>query len=127
MTIAARRLAFASCRSGELPPAISDCVGKTVRCPEGVTIGKVIDVILTEEGDAIRFCIVSFGSVTHFGDDCRVVPFEICCFEPGAECVSCTLAADALRDAPIYLPGHEAMDEAWWRRVEDYYGARSAA
>ena len=121
MTVSARRLANAVWRTGELPAELPPCMNKPVRCTGGGTVGKIMDVVLDDSSGTILFCVVSFGSMPHFGDDCRVVPFDVVQLDSKTGHVVVTLDPEALRDAPIFLPGHEAMDESWWQRVEDYY------
>jgi sporulation protein YlmC with PRC-barrel domain len=121
MTVSARRLANAVWRTGELPAELPPCMNKPVRCTGGGTVGKIMDVVLDDSSGTILFCVVSFGSMPHFGDDCRVVPFDVVQLDSKTGHVVVTLDPETLRDAPIFLPGHEAMDENWWKRVEDYY------
>ena len=91
MTVSARRLANAVWRTGELPAELPPCMNKPVRCTGGGTVGKIMDVVLDDSSGTILFCVVSFGSMPHFGDDCRVVPFDVvqldfenraCCRDP---------------------------------------------
>ena len=111
MTVSARRLANAVWRTGELPAELPPCMNKPVRCTGGGTVGKIMDVVLDDSSGTILFCVVSFGSMPHFGDDCRVVPFDVVQLDSKTGHVVVTLDPETLRDAPIFLPGHEAMDQ----------------
>lgn len=123
MTIAARRPGHWAWRHGELPPECPPCLNKTVRCAGGHAVGKLVDLVIDDATGRVLFAVICFGSMPRVGDDCRVVPFEACRHDPSSDCITVSLARETLRDAPIYLPDHDAMDDDWWVRVDAYYQA----
>jgi hypothetical protein len=99
--------------------------GTSVYDPRGIKLGTVEDVMIDKTTGRIAYAILSFGGFLGIGGRHHPLPWDALRYDPALSGYVVNLTREQLEKAPTYgdktPPPWE--DEAWGRRVHDYYGA----
>jgi hypothetical protein len=95
------------------------CSGKPVLSPEGERLGSLYGRIDLADGESLAFFIIHLGSMARIGDDARLVPCEA--LRDDGDTVRLTIAAETVRQAPIFVEGARCECEGWLQKLRTYY------
>lgn len=99
--------------------------GTDVYNRSGEKLGSIRDVMIDKKSGRIAFAILSFGGFLGIGDRYHPLPWATLSYDKKVGGYVVDLDPSVLEGAPAY--GSEETiawgDEAWQRRLHDYYGA----
>ncbi len=99
--------------------------GTNVYDNAGEKLGDVEDVMIDKRSGRIVYAVLSFGGFLGMGDRYYPLPWSTMTYDQDLGGYRVNLDKQILEGAPYYGPDQEVAweDEAWGRRVHDYYGA----
>jgi hypothetical protein len=103
----------------------SKVTGTTVYDMAGEKLGHVEDVMIDKQSGRITYAVLSFGGFLGMGDSHHPMPWSILKYDASLGGYRVNLDRRTLEGAPTYA-GNEYgnwEDEAWARKVHDYYKA----
>jgi hypothetical protein len=108
--------------SGQLISA-ADVEGTSVYDLAGEKLGSVETVMLDKRSGRIAYAVMSFGGFLGVGHKHHPLPWQTLTYDPVMGGYVVDLDRDRLEGAPVYDDGVMPLDdEAFGRRVHDYYG-----
>ena len=105
--------------------AADKVAGTSVYNNAGEKLGDVEDVMIDKRSGRIAYAVLSFGGFLGLGDKHYPVPWSTMTYDPGLGGYRVNLDRKMLEGAPAYSGDEQIRweDEAWARRVHDYYKA----
>jgi hypothetical protein len=99
--------------------------GTTVYDTKGEKLGTIEDVMIDKETGRIAYAVMSFGGFLGIGDRHHPLPWSTLHYDQTIGGYVVNLDRDMLEGAPAYADDEavEWDDEAWGRRVHDWYRA----
>jgi hypothetical protein len=99
--------------------------GTTVYDTHGEKLGTVEDVMIDKETGRIAYAVMSFGGFLGIGDRHHPLPWSTLHYDRSLPGYVVNLDRRQLEGAPAYADDEVVQwdDEAWGRRVHDYYRA----
>ncbi len=109
--------------------AASKVNGTNVYNPAGEKLGSVYDVMINKVSGNTEYAILSFGGFLGIGDSYYPLPWKALRYDPRQGGYIVDVDKARLEGAPSYAANDTAEwdDEAWGRRVNDYYGVPGVA
>lgn len=100
--------------------------GTPVKNRLGDTLGTIERVMIDKPTGRVAYAVMSFGGFLGIGESRHALPWSVLTYDPELDGYVVDIDQDRLRDAPTFMPDEDVDwgDEAWGRRVHDYYGAR---
>ena len=100
--------------------------GTSIYNPRGDNLGSVEDVMLDKVSGRIAYAVVGFGGFLGIGNRHYPLPWEKLKYDTSMGGYVVDLDKRTLEGAPSYADNEAVTweDQAWGRRVYDYYGAR---
>lgn len=98
--------------------------GTEVYSAGGDKIGSINGVMLDKQSGKVAYADMSFGGFLGIGDRHHPLPWGMLHYSPKRGGYVVDLDPKVLKEAPNYAPEEKLdwADEAWGRRVHDYYG-----
>ena len=117
MNVANGNVAHANVRS-------SDVRGTNVYNSDGEHLGQIDDVVIGKQDGKVKYAIMSFGGFLGIGEEYHPMPWDSLDYSPEMEGFVVELSREQLEGAPRYPVRDEPdwTDEAYGRRVYEYYG-----
>lgn len=94
--------------------------GRTVKATDGTDIGMVMDLLVDDQENKVRFLVVEHGGFLGFGESRTLVPVEAITKTTANE-VLIDQSREKVTSAPTYVPSLVA-DRAHHASVYDHYG-----
>jgi hypothetical protein len=100
--------------------------GTPVKNRLGDTLGTIERVMIDKRGGRVAYAVMSFGGFLGIGENRHPLPWSVLTYDTGLDGYVVDIDKDKLRNAPTFKPNEKVdwSDEAWGRRVHDYYGAQ---
>jgi PRC-barrel domain len=96
--------------------------GTPVASPAGERIGTIEKLMIDKPTGKVAYAVMSFGGVLGVGKSRYPLPWNMLEFDPDIDSYVVDLDPDRLEGAPVYEEGAtDWSDEAWGRRVHDFY------
>lgn len=96
--------------------------GTAVYSPKGEQLGEVEDIVIDKKSGTVKFAVMSFGGFLGIGERYHPVPWSMLEYDVKRGGYVVPLDKQELEKAPAYDVGElQFGDEAWNRRVYDYY------
>ncbi len=98
--------------------------GTDVYDTAGEKLGTVETVMLDKQSGRIAYAVLSFGGFLGIGNQHHPMPWQTLHYDPDRQGYVVNLDRTRLEGAPVYAAEDTTMlnDEAFGRRVHDYYG-----
>jgi sporulation protein YlmC with PRC-barrel domain len=98
--------------------------GTNVYDTAGEKLGEIEDVMIDKRSGKIAYAVMSFGGFLGIGDRYHPLPWQKLTYDTGLGGYRTDLDRRSLEGAPSFAEGEPVAweDEAWGRRVHDYYG-----
>lgn len=98
--------------------------GTAVYNLSGEKLGSINNVMIDKITGKVAYADMSFGGFLGVGDRHHPLPWSVLNYDAKKEGYVVNLDKDQLKDAPAYSEGDRLNweDEAWGRKVHDYYG-----
>ena len=109
---------------GRLIPA-DKVEGTSVYNPKGEKLGSIENVMIDKISGKVAYADMAFGCFLGLGDKHHPLPWSILKYDPSKGGYIINVEKTILENAPNYDPKDDDVDwgdEAWGRRVHDYYG-----
>jgi len=103
----------------------SKVAGTSVYDTQGGKLGVIDDVMIDKETGRIAYAVMSFGGFLGIGDRHHPLPWSTLHYDRAVGGYVVNLDRRQLEGAPAYADDEDIQwdDEAWGRRVHDYYRA----
>lgn len=100
--------------------------GTAVYNARGDKLGTVYDIMLDKMSGRVAYAVMSFGGFLGIGDRYHPLPWSVLTYDPAMGGFVVNLDRSKLEGAPTYGANETVSweDEAWGRRIHDYYGTR---
>lgn len=97
--------------------------GTNVYNPRGDKLGSIENVMIDKTSGKVAYAVMSFGGFLGMGDSHHPLPWKVLQYDTEQGGYIVDLDKKALEDAPSYRTDEQVdwEDEAWARRVHDYY------
>jgi hypothetical protein len=113
--------------NGRLIPA-DKVEGTSVYNPNGDKLGEIENVMIDKISGKVAYADMAFGGFLGMGDKHHPLPWSVLHYDPGKGGFVINLDKKTLENAPSYDPEEATEvdwgDEAWGRRLHDYYGVQ---
>ncbi|MGE8317951.1 MAG: PRC-barrel domain-containing protein [Comamonas sp.] len=97
--------------------------GTNVYNPAGDKLGSIDSLMIDKLSGKVRYAVMEFGGFLGMGTDVYPLPWETLKYDPGMGGYVVSLAKEQLEQAPRYERATTPeYDEAYGRKVNDYYG-----
>lgn len=98
--------------------------GTTVRNRAGEKLGSIENVMIDKLTGKVAYAVMSFGGFLGIGDRHHPLPWSMLTYDTGKGGYVVNLDKKTLEGAPTYGEKERVNweDEAWGRKVHDYYG-----
>jgi hypothetical protein len=98
--------------------------GTSVYNTAGDKLGSVYDVMLNKISGQTEYAVMSFGGFLGIGEKYHPLPWKELTYDTSLGGYVVNLSRERLERAPAYSAEEMARwDDAWDRRIGDYYGA----
>jgi len=100
--------------------------GTQVKNRLGDSLGTIEKVMIDKVSGKVAYAVMSFGGFLGLGESRHPLPWGVLAYDTDLDADVVDIDKDRLRNAPTFMPEENVdwSDEAWGRRVHDYYGAR---
>ena len=97
--------------------------GNEVYNPQGETLGSIEDIMLDVPHGRIAYAVLSRGGVLGIGDKLYAIPWHALVLDTDRKCFVLDVSAERLSQADGFDKDDwpSMADEAWARRVHDFY------
>ena len=107
--------------------AASNVNGTSVYNTAGDKLGSIYDVMLNKSSGQTEYAVLSFGGFLGIGEKYHPLPWNTLKYDTGLGGYVLGISRERLEGAPVYGADEMARwDDAWDRRISDYYGKGSA-
>ena len=98
--------------------------GTSVYNTRGESLGSIHNVMINKLNGRVAYAVMSFGGFLGIGEEYHPLPWEVLTYDTNLGGYVVNLDRAKLEGAPRYRAGETVNwnDEAWGRRVSDYYG-----
>jgi sporulation protein YlmC with PRC-barrel domain len=100
-------------------------IGDEIENPEGESLGKIDDLMISLRNGAVEFAIIEFGSVLGMGGKLFAVPFHELRLDPARKIFILKRDKEYLKQSPGFDKTHwpDTNDHSYFENVTMYYGS----
>jgi len=113
--------------NGRLIPA-DKVEGTSVFNPKGDKLGEIENILIDKISGKVAYADMAFGGFLGMGDKHHPLPWSVLSYDTNKGGFVINLDKKMLENAPSYDPEDAAEvdwgDEAWGRKLHDYYGVQ---
>lgn len=103
---------------------VSKVTGTEVYNTAGEHLGHIADVVIGKRDGRVKYAVMSFGGFLGIGEEFHPMPWETLDYDESQNGFVVNMNREQLEGAPRYPSASEPdwTDEAYGRRINDFYG-----